>query len=107
MSPKDDEVALAKEWLEFAEELVFSSALLSAEPVERTASVADAPPLRIIQAAYITCIMLNWEGSDTMKRRVRHHHFAAVVSVSKTPLIVCTILILLGSGCSRDWSRDF
>jgi len=83
MSSIDEEVALAKDWLEFAEELVFSSALLSAEPVERPPSDTDAPPLRIIQAAYITCILLNWEGSDTMKRRVRHHHFAAVVSASQ------------------------
>ncbi|PMD33322.1 hypothetical protein L207DRAFT_608000, partial [Hyaloscypha variabilis F] len=97
MSPKDDEVALAKEWLEFAEELVFSSALLSAEPVERTASVADAPPLRIIQAAYITCIMLNWEGSDTMKRRVRHHHFAAVVSAVRE----------IGLATSNHYPLDF
>jgi hypothetical protein len=84
MSPIADEVNLAKNWLEFGEELVFSSALLSAEPVERPASDINFPPIRIIQAAYITCILLNWEGTDTMKRRVRHHHFAAVVSVSTT-----------------------
>jgi hypothetical protein len=86
MSPKVEGVDLAKEWLEFGEEIVFSSALLSAEPVERAASDTDIPPLRIIQAAYITCILLNWEGNDTMKRRVRHHHFAAVVSVSNLTL---------------------
>jgi len=84
MSPIADEVNLAKKWLEFGEELVFSSALLSAEPVERPASDINFPPIRIIQAAYITCLLLNWEGTDTMKRRVRHHHFAAVVSVSTT-----------------------
>jgi hypothetical protein len=84
MSPIADEVNLAKNWLEFGEELVFSSALLSAEPVERPASDINFPPIRIIQAAYITCLLLNWEGTDTMKRRVRHHHFAAVVSVSTT-----------------------
>jgi hypothetical protein len=84
MSPIADEVSLAKKWLEFGEEIVFSSAILSAEPVERPASVIGFPPMRIIQAAYITCILLNWEGTDTMKRRVRHHHFAAVVSVSTT-----------------------
>jgi hypothetical protein len=82
MSPTADEVSLAKEWLEFGEEIVFSSAILSAEPIERAASDVDISPLRFIQPAYIICILLNWEGSDTMKRRVRHHHFAAVVSVS-------------------------
>ncbi|PMD42185.1 hypothetical protein L207DRAFT_527125 [Hyaloscypha variabilis F] len=79
MSDSDQDVSLAREWLEFGEEIVFSSALLSAEPIERVTS-DDIPPLRVIQAAYIICIVLNWEGSDTMKRRVRHHHFAAVVS---------------------------
>jgi len=102
MSANDEEVALAKEWLEFAEELVFSSALLSAEPVERAVSDNDAPPLKIIQAAYITCILLNWEGTDTMKRRVRHHHFAAVVSASQTRPHAPPNLISFGSGCSRD-----
>ncbi|CZR58775.1 uncharacterized protein PAC_08667 [Phialocephala subalpina] len=80
MSDLAEDVSLAMEWLEFGEEIVFSSAILSAEPVERVASKVDIPPLRVIQAAYMTCILLNWEGSDTMKRRVRHHHFAAVVS---------------------------
>lgn len=83
MSESDADVKLAMEWLEFGEEIVFASAILSAEPVERAPSDVDIPPLRIIQAAYLTCIMLNWEGSDTMKRRVRHHHFAALVSVSR------------------------
>jgi hypothetical protein len=86
MSDLAEDVSLAMEWLEFGEEIVFSSAILSAEPVERVASNVDIPPLRVIQAAYMTCIVLNWEGSDTMKRRVRHHHFAAVVSVSKAYL---------------------
>lgn len=81
MSPHAGEVSLAKKWLEFGEELVFSSTILSAEPAERDVSETDVPPLKILQAAYIICILLNWEGSDTMKRRVRNHRFAAVVSV--------------------------
>ncbi|KAH8799885.1 fungal-specific transcription factor domain-containing protein [Hyaloscypha sp. PMI_1271] len=97
MSPKDEEVGLAKEWLEFGEEIVFSSALLSAEPVERATSETDIPPLRIIQAAYITCILLNWEGNDTMKRRVRHHHFAAVVSAVRE----------IGLATSNHYPLDF
>ncbi|KAF4636015.1 hypothetical protein G7Y89_g2063 [Cudoniella acicularis] len=97
MSDSAEEVSRAKEWLEFGEEIVFSSAILSAEPVERAASDIDIPPLRVIQAAYITCILLNWEGSDTMKRRVRHHHFAAVVSAVRE----------IGVASSNHYPLDF
>jgi hypothetical protein len=62
---------------------VFPCSILSLEPVEREISENDIPPLMMLQAGYITCILLNWKGSDTMKRRVRHHRFAALVSVGK------------------------
>jgi hypothetical protein len=81
MSTISEEVVWGKEWLEFAEEIVFSCDILSADTFESEVSNADIPPLKVMQAAYITCILLNWEGSDSIKRRVRHHHFAAVVSV--------------------------
>ena len=83
MLPISQEVKLAEEWLEFEGELVFSCSILSVEPVERDISEIDILPLMILQAGYITCIILNWEGSDTVKRRVRHHRFAALVSVGK------------------------
>ncbi len=47
ISDSDQDVSLAREWLEFGEEIVFSSALLSAEPIERVTS-DDIPPLRVI-----------------------------------------------------------
>jgi len=83
MSPVCQDVALGREWLEFAEELVFSHSILSVEAVEREGLKSEDSSLEVLQAAYVTCILLNWEGSDTMKRRVRHHRFNAVVSVCK------------------------
>lgn len=59
MSPISKEITLAKEWLEFAEELVFSCSILSAEAIERDILESDIPSLRVLQAAYITCILLN------------------------------------------------
>lgn len=83
ISPISQEIILGKEWLDFVEELVFSHSILSAEAIERDVSESDILPLSVLQAAYVTCILLNWEGNDTMKRRIRHHRFNAVVSVSK------------------------
>lgn len=104
MSPIPQEINSGKRWLDFTEELVFSHPLLSAEAIESDVSESDMPPLRVLQAAYVTCILLNWEGSDTMKRRVRHHRFNAVVSVRTIRLTRRQLPIdELTTGRPRNW----
>ncbi|KAH8591713.1 hypothetical protein B0O99DRAFT_631510 [Bisporella sp. PMI_857] len=83
MSPDPQDVTTAKDWLEFGEEKVFSSAILSGEPVDSSQLDNEPPSLRVLQAAYIICILLNWEGTDIMKRRVRHQRFTALVSAAR------------------------
>lgn len=103
MSPDAQDAVLANEWVTFGEENVFSDHIFSAEAVEKSISANDIAPLKMIQAAYIMCILLNWEGNDVAKRRVRHYRLATLVSVrEKHRLLFSRIIDICALGRTRD-----
>jgi hypothetical protein len=82
MSPLDMDVEDARTWIDLAETFVFSASILSSETTERDSREVDIEPYKVIQAGYLICLLQNWEGNETVKRRVRHHRFTAVIAVS-------------------------
>jgi hypothetical protein len=82
MSPLDMDVEDARTWIDLAETFVFSAAILSIEATERDSREVDIEPYKVIQAGYLICLLQNWEGNETVKRRVRHHRFTAIIAVS-------------------------
>ena len=87
MSPLDKDVEDARMWIDFAETFVFSAAILSIDATEREHQETEIEAYKIIQAAYLICLLQNWEGNDTRKRKIRHHRFTAVIAVRIINLI--------------------
>jgi hypothetical protein len=88
----------AKLWFDSAEELVFAD-----EHFRRAVSTGDQTAddftirrdaVRALQAAYLMCLLQNWEGDANSKRRIRRVRFSMVTSVR---------LLALGK---RFWSTN-
>ena len=43
----------------------------------------DRSKMQTLQAAYMVCLIQNWEGTDSSKRRIRRYRFSTVVSVRR------------------------
>jgi hypothetical protein len=79
----------AKMWFNCVEEMVFTDddfcrdvdPLAGSDITLPINNLANRRKLQALQAAWIICLIQNWEGTDASKRRVRRHRFSTVVSV--------------------------
>ena len=82
MSPSDGDNNQAKVLLDAAETIIFSNPLLSVDLVDRRDVDDSILPLKVMQAAYLICLLQNWEGDGTVKRRIRQQRLIAIIAVS-------------------------
>lgn len=94
MSTNEADVEEARNWLDIAERYVFSDALLCLGPADIQQQTYQVPPLKIVQAGYIMCLVQNWEGDDLAKRRIRQQRLAMVVAVSIDVFSLSLILLI-------------
>jgi hypothetical protein len=89
VSPDTVDNENAKMWFNCIEEVVFTDddfcrdvdPLAGSDITLPMNNLANRRKLQALQAAWLICIIQNWEGTDASKRRVRRHRFSTVVSV--------------------------
>ncbi len=87
MSDDDDERMQGRLYAEIVEKLVFSHPLLSLYSSRNVVDDKDLSPVKVIQAAYLMCLLQNWEGDDAAKKRIRQYRFITLIAVRETPLL--------------------
>jgi hypothetical protein len=84
-APEEGTHRNAKLWFDSAEELIFAD-----EHFRRAVSTGDRTAddftihrdaVKALQAAYLMCLLQNWEGDANSKRRIRRVRFSMVTSV--------------------------
>ncbi|KAL4921311.1 hypothetical protein BDW62DRAFT_219468 [Aspergillus aurantiobrunneus] len=76
----------AKLWLDSAEELIFADehfrrAIGNGDGIEGCCLRRGA--VKALQAAYLICLLQNWEGNDDSKRRIRRARFSIVTAIAR------------------------
>ncbi|KAL4883187.1 hypothetical protein BJY04DRAFT_216488 [Aspergillus karnatakaensis] len=86
-APEESVHQNAKVWCNTAEEIVFAD-----EHFRRAVSLGDGTEadsrlrrdaLKALQAAYLMCLLQNWEGDDDSKRRIRRSRFSMVTAIAR------------------------
>ncbi|KAL2854772.1 hypothetical protein BJX68DRAFT_264665 [Aspergillus pseudodeflectus] len=86
-APEEGTQRNAKLWFDSAEELIFAD-----EHFRRAVSTGDQTAddftirrdaVRALQAAYLMCLLQNWEGDANSKRRIRRVRFSMVTSIGR------------------------
>jgi len=85
MSDIEDERIKGKLYAEIVEKLVFSHPLLSLYSNCDVVGDTDLSPVKVMQAAYLMCLLQNWEGNDAAKKRIRQYRFITLIAVCKIP----------------------
>ncbi|KAL3417592.1 hypothetical protein PVAG01_10602 [Phlyctema vagabunda] len=83
MSDLSEERTDGRLYAELVEDLVFSHPLLSLYLDPEFGEKPDLPPVKIMQAAYLVCLLQNWEGDDIAKKRIRQHRFTTLLSIAR------------------------
>lgn len=99
VSPEDSDREAAQTWYSCIEELVFRDDDFCSE--DDLQSFPSRAKIESLQAAYICCLVQNWEGSDVSKRRIRRFRYPNMVSVSSIAGIHFSSS--LAAGCQRHW----
>ncbi|KAL3460936.1 hypothetical protein BJX64DRAFT_174321 [Aspergillus heterothallicus] len=86
-APEEGTSRNAKLWFDCAEELIFAD-----EHFRRAVSTCDRTTedfhirrdvVKALQAAYLMCLLQNWEGDSNGKRRIRRVRFSVVTSIAR------------------------
>jgi hypothetical protein len=96
-------------WFNCVEEMVFTDddfcrdvdPLAGSDITLPINNLANRRKVQALQAAWIICLIQNWEGTDASKRRVRRHRFSTVVSVGY-PKTLYSGSLLTGNQTARD-----
>jgi hypothetical protein len=81
MSDVKDERMKGRLYAELVEKLVFSHPLLSLYSNCNVVDDKDLSPAKVMQAAYLMCLLQNWEGDDAAKKRIRQYRFITLIAV--------------------------
>jgi hypothetical protein len=81
MSDNNDERTKGRIYAELVEKLVFSHPLLSLYSNTNVADGRGMSPVKALQAAYLVCLLQNWEGDDAAKKRIRQYRFITLIAV--------------------------
>jgi hypothetical protein len=81
MSEVEDERINGRFYAELVETLVFSHPLLSLYSNPTLRDDFDMSPVKVMQAAYLVCLLQNWEGDDAAKKRIRQNRFVTLIAV--------------------------
>jgi hypothetical protein len=81
MSDDKDERLKGKLYAELVEKLVFSHHLLSLYSNSNVVDDKDLSPVKVMQAAYLMCLLQSWEGDDAAKKRIRQYRFITLIAV--------------------------
>ncbi|KAL2839346.1 hypothetical protein BJY01DRAFT_237136 [Aspergillus pseudoustus] len=86
-APEEGTSRNARLWFDCAEELIFAD-----EHFRRAVSTGDRTTgdfhirrdaVKALQAAYLMCLLQNWEGDANSKRRIRRVRFSMVTSIAR------------------------
>ncbi|OOQ91172.1 hypothetical protein PEBR_01253 [Penicillium brasilianum] len=85
LSPQEDDVEAAREWMDSAEELVFSHKCLRAEATaDQVSKLCMKEKLQCLQASYLVCSLQKREGSPEAQARSRRHRHASMVAFTRS-----------------------
>lgn len=107
LSPDESVNRNAKLWFSSAEDMVFAGEHF--QHAIRTKHKNHPPKrktLQALQAAYLMCLLQNWEGDDSSKQRIRCYRFSMVITVHLTRPLCCMLEGLTysaDSGCEEPW----
>jgi hypothetical protein len=91
MSSEPQDKVTARQWLDPAEELVFEDEWLSGEAADRHDDESNdrlRSKLKTLQAALLICVLQNWEGTATARRRIRQRQYPSVIAVGRSSFIL-------------------
>lgn len=84
LSPTQNDVQRARQWLDSTEELIFShNCFRDAKPYAESTQRKEV--LQIAQAGYLICSLQKREGSGETQARIRRYRHASMVTVRGTP----------------------
>lgn len=82
LSPQEQDMEAAREWMDSAEELVFSHKCFRAEATaDQVSKLCMKEKLQCLQASYLVCSLQKREGSAEAQARSRRHRHASMVAV--------------------------
>lgn len=82
LSPQERDTEAAREWMDSAEELIFSHECFKGEATAgQTTEVCMKDKLQCLQASYLVCSLQKREGSVEAQARSRRHRHASMVAV--------------------------
>jgi hypothetical protein len=82
LSPREHDTGAAREWMDSAEELIFSHECFKGEAIASQATnVCMKEKLQCLQASYLVCSLQKREGSVEAQARSRRHRHASMVAV--------------------------
>lgn len=90
LSPDESVKRNAKIWFSSAEEMTFAE-----EHFQHSITTKDEnhPPkrkvLQALQAAYLVCLLQNWEGDNNSKQRIRCYRYSMVIAVHPAWSLCC------------------
>ncbi|KAL3487398.1 hypothetical protein BJX62DRAFT_228098 [Aspergillus germanicus] len=86
-APEEGTHRNAKLWFDSAEELIFADEHFhgAVSTGDRTADdfTIRRDAVKALQAAYLMCLLQNWEGDSNSKRRIRRVRFSMVTSIAR------------------------
>lgn len=82
MSDDPEERGQGKRLGEVVEQIVFSHPLLSLHLSGGHHDDLDLSPIKVMQAAYLVCLLQYWEGDDRARKRIRQYRFITLIAVS-------------------------
>lgn len=107
LSPDESVNRNAKLWFSSAEGMVFGGVnFQQAITTKRENYPPKRKTVQALQAAYLMCLLQNWEGDDNSKQRIRCYRFSMVITVHLTWLLFCMLEWLTystDSGCEEPW----
>jgi hypothetical protein len=101
MSDVEDEWMKGRLYAELVESLIFSHPLLSLYSNCNVVDGNDPSPVKVMQAAYLMCLLQNWEGDDAAKKRIRQYRFItliAVCGIARLNLPAYQLILIDGTG---------
>ncbi|KAF7557116.1 hypothetical protein G7Z17_g925 [Cylindrodendrum hubeiense] len=87
LCPDSSDRTHANVWFNSMEELVFNDEILHDESIILSESMHGKKQVRkkleAIQAAYLACLLQNWEGSRGSKQRIRRDRYTTLIAIAR------------------------
>ncbi|KAH7161065.1 hypothetical protein EDB81DRAFT_783785 [Dactylonectria macrodidyma] len=87
LSPDASDRTHATVWFNSMEEVAFNDDILHDESIVLSGSMSNktriCKRLEAIQAAYLVCLLQNWEGSKDSKQRIRRHRYTTLIGIAR------------------------